>query len=79
MFVITRRRKMCDILGGACLCVHVVRIRQPTQLPVENRDVRYLLSHCACAELSTAEISQLSTRTTSQLMINRISFWLLKQ
>lgn len=55
-----------------------MRIRQPTQFPVEDHDVHYLLSHCACAELSTAGISQLSTRTTSQLMINRISFLVIK-
>lgn len=64
--------------GCVFVCVCQMRIRQPTQFPVEDHDVHYLLSHCARAELSTAGISQLSTHTTSQLMINRISFLVIK-
>lgn len=68
---------MCDILGqGECACV--MKIRQPTQFPVVNRDVRYRLSHRACAELSTAVISQLSTHSTLQFTINRISSSVIK-
>lgn len=56
----------------------MMKIRQPIQFPIENPDVRYLLSHYGCAELSTAVISQLSTHTTLQLMINRISSSVIK-
>lgn len=56
----------------------VMNIRQPVQFPIESHDTHYLLSHCACAELSTAVISQTSTHTTLQLMINRISFLVIK-
>lgn len=62
--------------GGARECM--MKITQPIQFLIENHDVRYLLSHCACAELSTAVISQLSTCTTLQLMINRISSSVIK-
>lgn len=50
-----------------------MKIRQPIQFLVENHDVCYLLCHCAHAGLSTAVLSQLSTHTTLQLLINRIS------
>ena len=56
----------------------MTKIRQPVQFPIENHDVHYLLSHRACAELSTAVISQLSTHTALQFMINRISSSVIK-
>lgn len=64
--------------GGGRAPARVMKIRQPIQFPLANHDVRYLLSHRACAELSTAVISQLSTHTTLQLMINRISSSVIK-
>lgn len=72
IFVITRRRKMCDISGGACLCVWWELGNQFNSL-LKNHGVCYLQSPCAHADLSTAVISQLSTHTTSQLLISRIS------
>lgn len=72
--VIARRREMCDIWGVRAWW----KLGNQFQFPIENRDVRYLLSHRACAELSTAVISQLSAHTTLRLMINRISSSVIK-
>lgn len=55
-----------------------MKIRRPLQLPVDSHDVRYLLSYRACAELSTAVISQLWTHTILQFVINRISSSVIK-
>jgi len=55
-----------------------MKIRQPIQFPIANHNVHYLLSHRACAELATAMTAQLATHTTLQLMINRISFLVIK-
>lgn len=81
-FVVRARgSKLCDILGvlrGVCVCVCVMKIRQPVQFPTDNHDVRYLFSHRACAKPSTAVMSQLSTHTTLQIMINKISSSVIK-